>query len=479
MQYADIKARFERQAGFAPTDIQVEDAETTALDPSVLNASDVGTGKTVVSTVASLLREGVDVTLVVVPPILIPQWVEWLGKVGDGPVVGYVGVPARRHKLPVDTARWVVMSHAIYRDESMRWYKLGMSKSVEIIVDEAHAAKNATSKLFNTILKQPKIALQMVTGTPTSKPGDCYTYIKLRTPKVYRSLSQFEAVHVADRDIFGQITEWRELDLLAERFNSKIIKRTKREVFGYNLDPIFMHLNYDLDKQHLKLYTQLVEEQLLELPDGGKVDATTATRLYHALQQVVCNWHEFAGEEFTACRSAVYDLLDVVVEDTRCLEQGRSKLIVFTHYKRTSRNILAYLLGAFGQGIAVAAYSEVDSNASIERFLNDPTCRILVGQPSSCGVGLNPAHLCSEVLFVESSTTPLLMQQAIGRVDRKGQTVRPTIRFAIAKGTIQESLYDRLIQNSDLVAKVERHELPLRDMLLGGIDAPALKKRRK
>lgn len=299
----------------------------------------------------------------------------------------------------------------------------------------------------------------MLTGTPTSKPGDCYAYIKVKDPGLYRNYGHFEAVHVAERDFFGQVVQWQELDLLTQRFNLRVIKRTKEEVFGYNLPPIYQEMAYDLAPAHLKLYQQLVEEQLLLLPNGDKIDATSAQKLYHALQQVVCNWHEFSGDADD--RSSIYDLVDNIVEDTRCLEPDRSKLILFTHYKRTSRNVLAYLGKA-----AVGAYSEVDSNKSIDRFLNDPTCRILVGQPSSCGVGLNPAHLCSEVAFLEASTVPLLMIQAIGRVDRKGQTVRPTIRFCSAVGTIQQRLYDQLLRNSDLVAQVE-HRKSLRDQLLG------------
>jgi hypothetical protein len=58
------------------------------------------------------------------------------------------------------------------------------------------------------------------------------------------------------------------------------------------------------------------------------------------------------------------------------------------------------------------------------------------------------------------------MTQAVGRVDRMGQKVRPTIRFALANGTIQKKLYGQLIVNSDLVAAVENKK-SLRDALLG------------
>jgi SNF2 family DNA or RNA helicase len=355
------------------------------------------------------------------------------------------------------------MSHAIYRDNPNNWLKLGLEKELELIVDEAHALKSTRSVLFKSVLRQPKVALQLLTATPTSGPIDAYSYIRLKTPNVYKSLGEFELRHIETRDIFQKPTAWRGLDVVAKHLEAAAVKRTKEEVFGYDLTPIYQTMNYDLDSAHYKLYTKLVDEQFLLLPDGEKIDATTATRLYHAMQQIVCNWHEFSGEPKN--RSAIYDLIDNVVEDSRCLEQDRSKLIIFTYYKRTSRNLLQYLNTKHGD-IAVGAYSEVNSQKSIERFLNDKSCRILVGQPSSCGAGLNPAHLCSEVLFAEASTVPLQMTQACGRVDRYGQRVRPTIRFALANGTVQKKLYGQLVANSDLVAAVENKK-SLRDTLLG------------
>lgn len=462
MKYSAIKTGFEQAAGFVPTELQVADAEKISQISVSANFSDVGTGKTVVGTLASLLRE-VDITLVVVPPILIPQWTSWLTKVGGGPVCRFDGPPAKRAKLKPHEARWVVMSHTIYRDNPSNWIKLGIEKELELIVDEAHALKSTRSVLFKTVLRQPKAALQLLTATPTSSPLDAYAYIRLKTPEAYRSLGEFELRHIETRDIFQKVLSWRGLEAVAAHLEAAAVKRTKEEVFRYDLTPIFQTMIYDLAPAHHKLYTKLVDEQFLLLPDGEKIDATTATRLYHAIQQIICNWQEFSGDPKS--RSAIYDLVDNVVEDSRCLETSRSKLIIFTYYKRTSRNLINYLTTKHGD-VVVGAYSEVNSQKSVERFLGDPTCRILVGQPSSCGVGLNPAHLCSEVLFVEASTVPLQMTQAIGRVDRKGQKVRPTIRFALASGTVQKRLYGQLVVNSDLVAAVENRK-SFREALLG------------
>jgi SNF2 family DNA or RNA helicase len=116
---------------------------------------------------------------------------------------------------------------------------------------------------------------------------------------------------------------------------------------------------------------------------------------------------------------------------------------------------------------AVGAYSEVNSNKSFERFMEDPSVRILVAQPQSAGVGLNAQGVCSEMLFVETPTTPLLARQAIGRVVRMGQQRKPRIKVAVAAGTIQVRLLRMLLDNDDLVAQVENTPDSIRNWLRG------------
>ncbi len=463
--YAAMNAayKFEEKAGFNLEPSQVAAVDSLSAFQRSGNFSDVGCGKTVMATAISMMK-AVDSTVVTVPPILIPQWAAWLSQFGEK-VVTYRGTPRERDKMDLTTARWVVVSHAIFRDDFNKLSAAMANKTVEVIVDEAQFLKNSGSVLYRCVSKM--IAgqhCQLLTGTPTTKPVDAYSYIKIKTPTAYRSLGHFENVHVAERDFFKQPTKFQNLDVLAKHLAVQTVKFTKAEVFGYNLDPIYQTMPYDLHPKHAALYEKLVNEQLLLLDSGEKIDATTAQRLYHALQQIVCNWGYFSGEPSN--QAACYEILNSVIEDTATLDKSHSKLIVWTYYKMTTASVLSYINNKW-PGVAVAAYSGADSNKSVSAFMEDPETRILVAQPASAGMGLNPAHLCSEMLFLEASTSPMQIRQAIGRVDRKGQKVRPTIRFAAANGTIQHYLYRRLSENDDLVVKVENLKDSLRAALLG------------
>lgn len=455
---------FEARAGFALAPLQVQDVNTVLSWGRALLGYEVGGGKTVVSTAVSMIWNN-PVTLVVVLPVLVIPWVNWLSQVSER-VIKYGG-PGRK-KIDLTGCRWIVCTHEIFRRDFVRLATfLSKQSDYDIIVDEAHALKNVESKLF---LKTEMLAgvdhgLQELTGTPTSKPWDAYAYIKLNSPECYRSAAHFDNIHVEGKDFFGRVTEWKNLDLMAENFGKRYISRTKEEIHGYNNTPLTPDTSYELSDEHQQLYQKLVDEQLLLLPNDQKIDASTQAKLYHALQQIIINFDFFSGVPEN--KSEGYCLLDLVLEQVQPENRDRSKLIVWTKYRRTSRSVIQYLKKA---GYAVAgAYSEVDSAANTNAFCNDPGLRVLVAQYQSAGAGLNPQAVCWETLALEFDTVPLYMKQAIGRVDRVGQLHKPTIRIARAVNTIQAYLFDQLLNNSDLVESVERSKASLRDILLGNV----------
>jgi len=451
------------KAGYNLAPLQLYDLNQSVMWDRVKWFYEVGVGKTVCSTVQAWMI-GCSHHLVLVPPILIPQWVSWLKKVDCDSVLAYKGTPKQRKVYDLKAYRWVIMSYGIFREDFVRLLaELGPSHP-HVIVDEAHNLKNSASQLYKKLLQfVANNPLQLLTGTPTSKPTDAYAYIKLTNPELYRSYAHFESMHVGERDFFGNIVAYNNMPLLQQNLAIQSLKRSKEEMFPGIIAPRYQVLEYELADKHKALYKKLAEEQLLLLDNGGKIDATTAQRLYHALQQIVINLDYFSGNP--EARSTAYDLIDETIEETQCMKKGKSKLIIWTYYKRTSASILEYLSG----WRSVGAYSGANSNKSVQQFMNDPGCRILVAQPMSAGLGLEPQHVCWENLFLEHSTVPLHFVQSVGRTDRKGQKHMPTMRVAVAKDTIQAPLHDRLLHNGDLVKQTEGNLASIRDAIYGKI----------
>lgn len=460
----DAEYGFAEKAGFQLTAIQIKDVETFVSWGRSLNRMEVGAGKTVMSTVVSLMR-GADVTVIAVPPILQRPWVRWLEQV-SGSVVGYSGNPKERKELrkKLPHARWIIVSHAIFRKEIQHIREVVEGKNYELIIDEAHALMNVESKLFQlTCDFAYNRDLQLLTATPANSPKHYFSYIHLLTPGVYRGWDHFCNLHYGEKDYFGAVKEYRNLDILNETFGKRSIARTKEEVHNYNNTPLFPDNTYQLEPEHRDLYEQLIEWRLLELEDGTKIDATIAQKLYHMSQQIVVNYDHFSGNPNK--RSAAYDLIDSTLEQTDCLRIGKSKLIIWTMYQMTSKSLMAYMAKL---GInAVGAFGGQKSQDSFDKFMADEEVRVGIFQPQSAGAGLNPQSVCWEALFIETSTVPIYNRQSIGRLDRIGQKHKPTIRVGKAENTIQVGLFNSLMKNSDLVDAVEGSKTKLRDMLLG------------
>jgi hypothetical protein len=432
----------------------------------------VGAGKTVVATLVALIWDD-EVRVVAVQPILVKQWVRWLNSIpGTGGAVAYKGTPKQRNALELDKARWWVMSYGIFKNDFDKLCKLTRHKKVALIVDEAQNIKNTETDLFkkcNTFSLGQKLCL--MTGTELNSPADAYGYIKIKTPGVYRSYGQFENIHAAKRDFFKKVIEWQNLPLMNQNLYMQSVQRTKEQVHAHLPKANYIPFEYELDPKHKKLYDQLVEEQLLELESGGKIDGTTVNSLYLFCQQVILNWARFSGDD--SVKPAGFELLDTLIDTTNFgavdkdgVPKGPNKFIVWTWFKDSTRLTGDYLESLY-PGRVVLAYSDSNSQKSVDRFMEDPNCAWLVAQPLSAGAGLNPQYVCYNSVFLEFPTRTILFRQSAGRIDREGQRFNANIWIGIAEGTIQNKMYNNLLSNDELVQTVQGSGRDLRKIIHG------------
>ena len=461
----DLKKIIEHlQLPFEISPLQFLDAMTAYHDGRFALFYDVGGGKTLVSTLIAMLFDYP--TVVCVPHILIPQWERWLkrARVPDNQVGVYYG-PKRDINL-LKTRKWILTSHAIFRKDAIKIRDAYRGRVATLLLDEAQIIKSVKSKIFQATkffigADRPFVPM---TATPTAKPEDTYAYMKLKTPDAYRNFKHWEAMHVKSRDFFGAIEEYCNLDLLRDNFALKSAKRDKVELFGYDLKPDIQPIIYDLDPKHRKLYEKLVKEQLLELPDGGKIDATTSQKLRHMMQQIVWNPAHFSGDP--EMKPAGLELLELECNELDFMDKSRSKYVIWTYYKSTTEAIYAWLKERYGNSGALA-YGGSNSAKAVHDIMFNDDCRWGVFNPMSVGAGLELQHVCNQMAFAEMVTTPIPNRQAIGRVDRPGQKVKPTIRILQASDTVQVSLFQDLLRNDEQAVYVERTRTSLAQDLFG------------
>lgn len=423
---------------------------------------DVGTGKTITSIVIALfklLTESAGTVICLMPPILLTNWSRTLAKIPGITHTVYRGSPAKRAKMNLDVD-FILMSYQIFKKDWSKLQEFYMSRTVVIICDEAQAVKNVGSDTHKKVRDFAVCNhLMLLTGTPLSYPVDAYAYVKLVSPNIYRNQLQFERVHVTEYDFFGKATGFANLDLLNENLRVNSVRVLKEDVL-HELPPVtYTELYYELNADHLKLYRELANQQLKVLEDGSKIDITGASKLYNALQQIPANAEHFSGGEVS---STVYELIDEILD-----ELGTGKLVLFTKYKMTNRQLLERYVHV-GVRALYSDITQTQQQANIDAFVNDPSCRLLVLQYQSGGAGIDNLQLvCSDVLFIELPPTAAHFTQAVARVHRSGQKKNVNVRIALAERTIQLYLWDMVMQKDELVNKCIRGPEDLRKVVMG------------
>lgn len=465
--YEIVRERFAFPFELRP--LQVDIVNDLSQYPRAGYYCEAGTGKTSMATHQALLystTHGVQHWLLVMPPILLEQWDLWLRSITNlrtgKPLTTtvYSGTPAQRKPLSLNSD-FILTSYGLLKNDFERLHAHFWDRNLGVMADEATAIKNTASDTHKAVaLMAENRPFLPLTGTPINKPGDAFAYVRLLAPGVYRNRRQFDRLHVAEADDYGNVVKWCNLDVLAENMKINSGRLLLRDARKDMKEPLFTTRPYRLDPAHLKLYRRIAEERLVEFADGKEIDAISASALRSALQQIIINWGEF--DENPSRRPAIMDMIEEVLE-----EIGERKLVIAAHFIRTNR----YLHAELAKYGAVAVYGDVsksDKQKAIKRFKEDPTCRVILLQPSSAGFGVDGLqHVCADMLVVEAPTTPTPFQQVVARLDRDGQNSDVHIRVAIATGTVQTQMFKNLLDNDELANKVQGGYKDLRRLVYG------------
>lgn len=453
---------------FVPEPKQIETINELGANRRAGVWLDMGTGKTFVSTAIALywMIMGWGACVVVMPPNLIIQWQRWLSMIRykeDGrPLesLAYMGLPAARRKLTFEYD-FVLVGIQIFKRDYQRFREFFAEKNFNVLVDEATFCANINSDnheaVFEFALGRP---VQMLSGTPANAPLDAYGLIRFTAPGTYLNFVSFKNLHVESVDVFDRPREYKNLDTLQQNLLINGKRILYEDMYSDVEKPLYDLVYYDLHDDHYKLYRKLAEEQLLALPDGGKIDATSVHKLRHALGQIILNHGHFAGSPNKGCAG-----LEMLDERLRALQGG--KMVVFAHYKMS----VAHIVERFSKYKAVAynsAVSDKQKDRNKQQFIEDPDTKLIVIQYVSGGKGLDGLqHVSHTAMCIEPCQQPRDFHQAIARLKRRGQKKRVHVLLPVARRTLQMRAFNALLTNDALVNQVVRNAVQLREEIYG------------
>ena len=137
---------------------------------------------------------------------------------------------------------------------------------------------------------------------------------------------------------------------------------------------------------------------------------------------------------------------------TELEENPKLKLVLFAVHK----DVIECSREALKKYVPVTVYGQTPAEKRqrhVDRFQNDPFCRVFIGNITAAGVGitLTAAH---EVVFLESSWVPAENAQAAMRCHRIGQKKSVRVRFFSCAGSVDEDVQRVLIHKTRELAKI-------------------------
>ena len=404
-------------------------------------ADDMGLGKTV--QVLALLearrvqRDGrkQGPSLVVVPRSLIFNWLAEARRfTPELRVVNHTGLGRSQGDDPFAECDLVLTTYGTLRRDAALLHKVEWDY---VVLDEAQAIKNADSqsaKAVRLLRGRHRLALS---GTPVENHlGELWSLLDFLNPGLLGASSVLRAHGGALRS-----PDEATCRLLASAVRPFILRRTKQQVAPELPARVEQTLFCELPPRQRRLYDELRDGYRAALGRSigerglGKSKILVLEALLR-LRQAACHpglLDEHRREE----PSAKLDLL--LPQLAEVLDEGH-KVLVFSQFT----SFLALLrrhLDRQGTAYEYLDGKTRDRAKPVERFQNDPDCRLFLVSLKAGGLGLN-LTAADYVYLLDPWWNPAVEAQAIDRAHRIGQLRHVFAYRLVARDTVEEKILE-------------------------------------
>lgn len=185
-------------------------------------------------------------------------------------------------------------------------------------------------------------------------------------------------------------------------------------------------LDCDVSEEYKQAQTRVLSLQGASIEEIERRLEALAQSAFHQKKEAVLEW--------------IRDFLE---------SSGDKKILLFCWHVA----VADYLEAALGKQCVRKTQKNTDEAKA--RFVNDPKCRIFLGNIGALGTGVDGLQAaCSDVVFVEACWAWTPFDQAISRLDRIGQTVSVSVHMLMAPGTVDTTQPEVLEKRRNNAAQI-------------------------
>jgi SNF2 family DNA or RNA helicase len=317
-----------------------------------------------------------------------------------------------------------------HKGKSDGWAKLGRWDLV--VADEAHRLKNGKTGFVKSLQKIDAVGKLLMSGSVLDGNfEDLFVPWKMMCPARYRSKWRDWNDRFGDyaEGGFGRISlgvKPHRLDALRDELGDLLVVRRAADELDIPA-PHVTRLSVDMLPAQVKVYEQLRDELLADLPDGSLVSASAGASLVQALRVVTGGVPTEGG----GYESAKLDALCGRLEDI-----GRQQVVVFGWHRELVERACERLSGAFSVAYVHGGVGGTARERIVSAFRAGRT-QMLCATMGTLSESVNLQN-AGRVVLLEHSWRPLDNEQAVNRVVRQGQQVHAAVDHVTCAGTVDE-----------------------------------------
>ncbi len=424
-----------------------------------LLCDDMGLGKThqVMALMQFLKHKDRTPFLVVCPTTVMSHWERKLNEHAPGLVAeSYYGgdrnLDESREKCDA-----LITSYGIVLRDAKALSKIRFSLAV---FDEIQHIKNPDTKTYGAARKIKADMKVGLTGTPVENSVcELKALMDITTPGYLGANANFERRYVKPLESNPNASAGSELARLVFPFTLRRLKTTVLKELPEKIEDI---RSCSLSDDQVRLYRQAIEARERGVIENLKSDSARIPYIHVfallSLLKQICDHPALLKnkpEEYRLYESGKWELFKEILEES--VESGQ-KVVVYSQFVGMVEIIERHLREK-NIGTAVLTGKSNNRGDIVNRFNDDPDCRVFVGSLKAGGTGIDLVS-ASVVIHYDRWWNAAREDQATDRVHRIGQRRGVHVFKLVTKGTLEEKISRIIERKRNLMESVVREDDP-------------------
>ena len=395
--------------------------------------------------------------LVVCPTTVLSHWSAKIRDHAPGLKATIYHGSLRNIEQSLETADILLTSYGVLRRDIRKLQKRSFGL---VVFDEIQHIKNRLTQSYVAAVRIKSRMKLGLTGTPIENTlFELKALMDLVIPGYLGSDDAFKTRYIDAIEANLKSPRRNELGRVISPFTLRRLKNTVLDELPPKIEDI---RTCRLSEDQVKLYRDAVSNRGRELIRLLRMDVNAVPYLHIfallTLLKQICNHPATVSggdENYSRYQSGKWELFKELLSEA--LESGQ-KVVVYSQYLNMIRIMEAHLAQS-GVDFATLTGASRNRGRIIDRFNNNPDCRVFVGSLKAGGTGIDLVS-ASVVIHYDRWWNAAREDQATDRVHRIGQKRGVQVFKLVTEGTLEEKISAIIERKKDLMNGIVKEDDP-------------------